>query len=504
MTRDLALAAPIAPAREARLAAPRRFPEEAAGADASAAAHALARSPGQPLDQALRSGMEASLGRSFGDIRILPHAGHGDSEPDLDGRDRRLATTASRIADQATRGCARQRPAASPDSSRPRDPAGRVDLGNVLLHTDAAAARSAASLDARAYAFGNHIVFGAGQFAPQSPQGRWLLAHEIAHVAQQSSSRQRRRPVVQRLGIGEAISRFFGGGTFSEEELKTYLAFLATEKRIEDAYDSDNKAREIVRRWKRGDAAFSILTVPMRILLIKEMTSGFLSDEDQKGILSLLTESITSELATMLKEIGAAALLKRFDGENKARLKELAEFQEDILGFPGEKWSPTGVMEVLFRHGDAHIVETILDKGITVIRFETAFDTWEYDDGRVEEDELKGLRGNTDPDTNEIRIRRSLSNEEAATTLFHEVSHTTSPEPEYLEQEIQVRVTTEEFRIRHGLPPSKPGYRRADGTVDEAFIRKEMEGSPHYNPTGRTRIARRYEGEEEIKGWHLP
>lgn len=59
------------------------------------------------------------------------------------------------------------------------------DLGGVRLHTDANAARSASAVNALAYAVGNHIVFGAGQFAPDTPSGQRLLAHELAHTVQQ-------------------------------------------------------------------------------------------------------------------------------------------------------------------------------------------------------------------------------------------------------------------------------------------------------------------------------
>jgi hypothetical protein len=52
------------------------------------------------------------------------------------------------------------------------------------VHADARAARSAQAIRARAYASGPSIVFAAGQFTLESPAGRALLAHELAHVAQ--------------------------------------------------------------------------------------------------------------------------------------------------------------------------------------------------------------------------------------------------------------------------------------------------------------------------------
>ena len=63
------------------------------------------------------------------------------------------------------------------------------DLSNVRVHTDPAAARSATAVDARAYTLGTDIVFGSAEYAPHSEAGRHLIAHELAHVAQQSQGR---------------------------------------------------------------------------------------------------------------------------------------------------------------------------------------------------------------------------------------------------------------------------------------------------------------------------
>jgi hypothetical protein len=59
------------------------------------------------------------------------------------------------------------------------------ELGPVRFHTDARAAQSAAAVDAQAYTVGRHVVFGAGQYSPGTEEGRTLIAHELAHVAQQ-------------------------------------------------------------------------------------------------------------------------------------------------------------------------------------------------------------------------------------------------------------------------------------------------------------------------------
>ena len=60
------------------------------------------------------------------------------------------------------------------------------DFANVRVHADAQAAASARSVNALAYTVGSHVVFGAGQFSPGTRAGRQLLAHELAHVVQQT------------------------------------------------------------------------------------------------------------------------------------------------------------------------------------------------------------------------------------------------------------------------------------------------------------------------------
>lgn len=59
------------------------------------------------------------------------------------------------------------------------------DFTDVRVHTDGRAANSAMSVGALAYTSGRHVVFGAGQYEPESADGRRLLAHELTHVAQQ-------------------------------------------------------------------------------------------------------------------------------------------------------------------------------------------------------------------------------------------------------------------------------------------------------------------------------
>jgi hypothetical protein len=62
------------------------------------------------------------------------------------------------------------------------------DFGRVRIHADDRAARSADAVAAAAYTSGHHVVFASNRYAPAATEGRRLLAHELAHVAQQAGS----------------------------------------------------------------------------------------------------------------------------------------------------------------------------------------------------------------------------------------------------------------------------------------------------------------------------
>ena len=61
-----------------------------------------------------------------------------------------------------------------------------AEFSDVRVHTDPAAAESAAALDASAYTSGRDIYFAPGKYAPEKTEGTRLLAHELTHVVQQS------------------------------------------------------------------------------------------------------------------------------------------------------------------------------------------------------------------------------------------------------------------------------------------------------------------------------
>ena len=249
------------------------------------------------------------------------------------------------------------------------------DFSQVRVHTDTSAASAAQAVNALAFTFGRDIVFGADQYAPRTPRGIALLAHELTHVVQQAGSRSMaaqyekalseptdaaereadtvarqivsapdREPIrvtrsadaaIHTLDTGTGVALGLAGGlfgaltiaglagaldknTFTDAELSAYLKTLESGK-IEGHTDSDNKARALVRRVLGGASDF-VLTTLQKSLLIREMQDGYVSADDREGILSLLENSTEAELVAVLAPpINLAAL---FDDLNTGQFAE--------------------------------------------------------------------------------------------------------------------------------------------------------------------------------------
>lgn len=61
-----------------------------------------------------------------------------------------------------------------------------ADFSEVRIHRGSEAAMVAREVNARAFTYGRNIIFGHGEFLPNTEVGRHLLAHELSHVVQNS------------------------------------------------------------------------------------------------------------------------------------------------------------------------------------------------------------------------------------------------------------------------------------------------------------------------------
>lgn len=138
------------------------------------------------------------------------HSAHAHAAtPSAEGKAAREETVVQRkvdpaaplVADRAAVDSVVNRPGRPLDASTRSFMESRIgyDFSRVRVHTDGSAAASARALGAQAYTSGTTVVFGAGRFAPESSEGRRLLAHELTHVVQQDGARS--HPVIRRAPL---------------------------------------------------------------------------------------------------------------------------------------------------------------------------------------------------------------------------------------------------------------------------------------------------------------
>ncbi|WRH67998.1 MAG: DUF4157 domain-containing protein [Planktothrix sp. GU0601_MAG3] len=81
----------------------------------------------------------------------------------------------------------------------PMENAFGFDFAQVRVHDDTEGDRLSRSLDARAFTTGSDVFFRQGNYEPESPSGKRLLAHELTHVVQQSGESPLLSRTVQRV-----------------------------------------------------------------------------------------------------------------------------------------------------------------------------------------------------------------------------------------------------------------------------------------------------------------
>jgi len=88
------------------------------------------------------------------------------------------------------------------------------DFSYVRIHTDPEAAKLARALNAEAFTYGRDIYFGEGRYNPNTLTGKRLLAHELAHVVQQTLCNSRielqRNEDITQMCITEDWARHLG------------------------------------------------------------------------------------------------------------------------------------------------------------------------------------------------------------------------------------------------------------------------------------------------------
>ena len=122
----------------------------------------------------------------------------------LVGREGGALDTGTSSAIESARGSG----AALPGEVRRRmETAFATDFSSVRVHDDERSAQLNSAVSAHAFTTGSDIFFGRGKFAPSTPSGERMLAHELAHVVQNSGTGRRTIDPRAAAVIGRHVDR---------------------------------------------------------------------------------------------------------------------------------------------------------------------------------------------------------------------------------------------------------------------------------------------------------
>ncbi|ADQ66013.1 hypothetical protein Hbor_04090 [Halogeometricum borinquense DSM 11551] len=135
-------------------------------------------------------------------------------------------------------------------------------LGDVRIHTGPSAAKACEDINARAFTVGNHIAFNHGEYDPSSAEGQHILAHELAHVRQQTGGAVSMLPQAGELEIDpdprlereaeETAQRVMQGGKIGVHRMANAGIHVQRIKQWEkQKRDEKGKFSELEERYKQ-------------------------------------------------------------------------------------------------------------------------------------------------------------------------------------------------------------------------------------------------------------
>lgn len=228
-----------------------------------------------------------------------------------------------------------------------------ADLGAVRVHRDEAGARAARAFSARAFATGAHIYFDRGRFRPDAPGGRELIAHEIAHVLQQTARADEDGRIEARMVTGSGPVQCAPDDEHADEHV-TFLssgsealkALIERHAKSKDADETLKRLIELVTIESGGrlprQTTSAIGTRLIEIAQANEFTVIIAGTDDTFE----LTTPAKGFLIDCLKVCGqsehfeAAALLLDTDASFavKAAFGPRTDFRNYLLANKGEDW----------------------------------------------------------------------------------------------------------------------------------------------------------------------
>ena len=145
------------------------------------------------------------------------------------------------------------------------------DLSFVRIHTDEFSSGASKALDANAFTTGHNIVFASGMFRPDTQTGQMRLAHELAHVIQQTGNSTGQHEQLEQQAsfaavLGKPYLQHMGRVAQTIQREPTYPRRATSDQMITEArrvlsLTRDRRSSdETVRMWSNVSSNFGTVT----------------------------------------------------------------------------------------------------------------------------------------------------------------------------------------------------------------------------------------------------
>ena len=206
------------------------------------------------------------------------------------------------------------------------------DFREIRIHTGSGSEEIAKSINARAFTVRRDIAFGAGQYSPETNEGKKLLAHELTHVVQQNKNmvnKKEENPVKTKPDPKAArrkalLNDFTRGWNDLPEKIKNRIRGAMKAFSLKQL-DKMNKAG--LRFWKKGGKIY----FPKADVYIEMPISGKANYSDITRVVSVDNKSSTNDIRHELAH--AWDHLQLFKKKQLKRLDDLktSEKIEEVL-----------------------------------------------------------------------------------------------------------------------------------------------------------------------------
>jgi hypothetical protein len=235
-------------------------------------------------------------------------------------------------------------------------------FGAVRVHADGEAAEAAQGVQARAYTIGRNIVFGSGEYAPATTEGRRLIAHELTHVVQQRSSatsgvvRRKIRPTdvsVELVGQKFSLRKAFSEGAINVPagEIVTVVTWSDTDSTVQVTSASVSAAYNVPKHLLEpsqtkvagvspygvglGKFESAVETGAAKLEAFKKTEPEYKTEKGKRFFAQEVSEREAEQkrIETNLNvRLIQASMLNRFD----ASIKNWVDFYNNQFGFKGK------------------------------------------------------------------------------------------------------------------------------------------------------------------------